>query len=110
VDAEFVAQALCLENGWNEPSTLGALERAYSEGCLPMAEELIVSYLRLRRVEVVLRRWSCEGETLLPTDAAAYERVSIRCGYVSSEAFQSALVECREALRKAYEAFFLIRG
>ena len=28
MDAEFIAQALCLENGWQEANTLRALERA----------------------------------------------------------------------------------
>src|SRR5205807_6972205 len=66
MDAEFVAQALCLEHGWQEPNTLAALERGRDSGVLPDAEKLIRNYRELRRVEGTLRRWSYEGETVLP--------------------------------------------
>jgi glutamate-ammonia-ligase adenylyltransferase len=107
MDAEFIAQAMCLEQGWYEPNTLTALERGYAGKCLPMADELIVNYLRLRRVETILRRWSYEGETVLPDAAEAFYRVSVRCGYVTPEAFAAALAGCRTAIRAAYKAFFL---
>lgn len=106
VDAEFIAQALCLEQGWYEPSTLAALERGNARKHLPLGEELIVSYLRLRRVETVLRRWSYEGETVLPVEDAPFERVSIRCGYVTPEAFVNAMAACRKTIREAYDAYF----
>ncbi len=106
MDAEFVAQALCLEQGWHEPNTLAALERGQQEQVLPMADDLIVNYLRLRRVEGILRRWSYEGESVLPTDAEAYRRVSVRCRYSSPEAFREAITQCRNALRRAYDASF----
>ncbi|MCU0771202.1 MAG: bifunctional [glutamate--ammonia ligase]-adenylyl-L-tyrosine phosphorylase/[glutamate--ammonia-ligase] adenylyltransferase [Verrucomicrobia bacterium] len=107
MDAEFVAQALCLEHGWYEPNTLGVLERAQARKLLPEAEALITNYLRLRRVETILRRWSYEGETVLPVDPAPYDRVSVRCGYVTPKAFEHALAGCRQAIRSAYEAYFL---
>ena len=107
MDAEFVAQALCLEHGWYEPNTLTALERGHAEKRLPLADELIVNYLRLRRVEGILRRWSYEGETALPSDPEAFERVSVRCGYVTPKAFAEAMAGCRRAIRNAYEACFL---
>ncbi|HWH68194.1 MAG TPA: hypothetical protein VNT26_02360, partial [Candidatus Sulfotelmatobacter sp.] len=50
VDAEFIAQALCLENGWSESNTLRALERGRETGTLPEPEKLIANYRRLRRV------------------------------------------------------------
>ncbi len=106
MDAEFIAQALCMERGWYEPNTLSALERGYAEKCLPRAEELITNYLRLRRVETILRRWSYEGETVLPVDPAPFYRVSVRCGYVTPEAFAKAMAGCRQAIRCAYEAYF----
>ena len=37
MDAEFIAQVLCLENGWHEPNTLRALERGREAGILPDA-------------------------------------------------------------------------
>lgn len=107
VDAEFVAQALCLENGWHEPNTLRALERGRAAGLLPHADQLIENYRRLRRIEGILRRWSYEGESVLPDDPAPYYRVSVRCGFPTPEAFRQALANYRAALRHAYNGFFL---
>lgn len=106
MDAEFIAQTLCLENGWHEPSTLRALERARENKILPRAEKLIENYQRLRRVEAILRRWSDEGETVLPDDAPAFYRVSVRCGFASPEQFRAALAQWREAIREVYAAVF----
>ncbi len=83
MDAEFIAQALCLENGWQEANTLRALERARDAGVLPDADKLIENYRQLRRLEGILRRWSYEGETVLPDDPAPYYRVSVRCGFAT---------------------------
>jgi glutamate-ammonia-ligase adenylyltransferase len=108
VDAEFIAQALCLENGWQEANTLRALERAKNEGALAGsdAESLIANYRELRRVEIILRRWSYEGETVLPTDPAPMYRVSVRCGYNSSVDFMKALSGWRKAIREVYVSVF----
>jgi glutamate-ammonia-ligase adenylyltransferase len=106
MDAEFIAQALCLENGWQEANTVRALERGRSTGKLPGAERLIANYRLLRRVEGILRRWSYEGETVLPDDPAPYYRVSVRCGYTSPEAFRQALARCRQEIRRGYEQVF----
>lgn len=106
MDAEFVAQALCLEHGWTEPNTLRALERARDTGVLPDADALIENYRRLRRVEGILRRWSYEGEVALPDDPAAYYRVSVRCGYATPEEFRETLAVWRHAIRKVYDTVF----
>ena len=71
MDAEFVAQTLCLDQGWQEPNTLRALERGGKQGVLPDAEKLIENYWQLRRVEGILRRWSYEGESALPARSRA---------------------------------------
>jgi glutamine synthetase adenylyltransferase len=128
MDAEFVAQALCLEHGWQEGHTLRALERARaavgvqaSAGSQPQAtprrerpsrtdfDKLIDNYRQLRRVESILRRWSYEGETVLPDDPAPYYRVSVRCGFATPKAFGSALAKWRAAVREGYEKFFTER-
>jgi [glutamine synthetase] adenylyltransferase / [glutamine synthetase]-adenylyl-L-tyrosine phosphorylase len=131
MDAEFIAQALCLENGWHEANTLRALERGRdaagvqpsdggsaastlkrelqpSRSPLTRADwdELIENYRQLRRLESILRRWSYEGETVLPDDPAPYYRVSVRCGFSTPEAFRSALVEWRAAVREVYLKIF----
>jgi len=106
IDAEFIAQALCLENGWQEANTLRALERARAAGSLPDAEKLLDNYRKLRRVEGVLRRWNYEGETVLPDDPAPYYRVSVRCSFATPEEFGNALAKWRKAIRGVYEKVF----
>jgi glutamate-ammonia-ligase adenylyltransferase len=106
MDAEFIAQALCLEHGWRETNTLAALQRADKEGLLPNAGKFIDGYREIRRVEAILRRWSYEGESVLPADPAPFTRVSVRCGFASPEAFKSSLIECRQAVREAYLTYF----
>jgi glutamate-ammonia-ligase adenylyltransferase len=106
MDAEFIAQALCLENGWQEASTLRALERARDAGVLLDAEKLLENYRKLRRVEGILRRWSYEGETVLPDDPAPYYRVSVRCGFATPAEFGKALAKWRKAIHEVYEKMF----
>jgi glutamate-ammonia-ligase adenylyltransferase len=106
VDAEFIAQALCLENGWHEANTLRALERGRDAGVLRGAEKLIENYRQLRRVEGILRRWSYEGEIVLPDEPEPYYRVSARCGLATPEEFREALARWRRAVREVYEEFF----
>jgi glutamate-ammonia-ligase adenylyltransferase len=81
IDAEFIAQARSLANGWHEANTLQALERAQETKALAPAEsrKLLAGYRELRRIEGILRRWSFEGETTLPNEAAPFYRVSVRC-------------------------------
>ncbi len=106
MDAEFIAQALCLENGWHEANTLRALDQGRASGALADAEKLIANYRELRRVEGILRRWSYEGETVLPDDAAAFCRVSVRCGFATPEKFSEALKKWRTEIRQVYRMFF----
>lgn len=106
MDTEFIAQSLCLEHGWQEANTLRALERGRETGALPNADELIKNYRQLRRVEGILRRWSYEGETVLPDDPAPYYRVSVRCGFVSPEAFRKAMTDWRKQIREIYLKVF----
>lgn len=108
VDAEFIAQAMCLEHGWREPNTLVALQRIRGDKVLPAsdADKLLDNYRQLRRLESILRRWSFEGEAVLPTDPAPYYRVSVRCGFDSPEAFRDALARWRKAIREIYLKIF----
>jgi glutamate-ammonia-ligase adenylyltransferase len=108
MDAEFVAQALCLENGWQEANTLRALERGRLAGTLPDADKLIAGYHQLRRVEGILRRWSYEGETTLPDDPAPYRRVAVRCGFAGPDEFRRSIAEAREQIRRAYAKVFAV--
>lgn len=108
IDAEFLAQACCLEKGWHIPDTLTALEEARKQQALSPrnAKGLIDNYRQLRRVESILRRWSFEGETALPDSPAPLYRVAIRCGFPSTDRFMAHLEKCRNAIRKVYNAYF----
>jgi glutamate-ammonia-ligase adenylyltransferase len=105
MDAEFLAQTLALANGWREPNTLRALERAGRERLLTGADAgmLLAGYRELRRVEAVLRRWSFAGETVLPDDPAPLYRVAVRCGWRNAEEFMAALRRHREAVRAVFD-------
>ena len=100
MDAEFMAQAFCLEHGWNEPNTLRALERAMN------GDPMIGAYKQLRRVEGILRRWSFEGETVLPDQEAPLYRVAVRCGFRTSADFMKAIGNYRKTVREAYAQVF----
>lgn len=106
MDAEFIAQTLCLGQGWQQANTLAALERGRKERVLPDPDKLMDNYRKLRRIEGILRRWSYEGETVLPDDPAPYYRVSVRCGFSSPEAFRQALANYRQAIREVYLKFY----
>jgi glutamate-ammonia-ligase adenylyltransferase len=108
IDAEFLAQTLCLEHGWQEANTLKALERVRNKAALPKAdaEKLIENYRQLRRIESILRRWSFEGEVVLPVDPAPYYRVSVRCGFANPEAFREAVAAYRKSIREVYHTVF----
>jgi [glutamine synthetase] adenylyltransferase / [glutamine synthetase]-adenylyl-L-tyrosine phosphorylase len=108
IDAEFIAQAFCLERGVREPNTLRALERARDAGALSQSDAklLIENYVKLRRIEGILRRWSYEGEMILPAEPAPFYRVSIRCGFDSPEDFRAAVAGYRKAIRRVYTKFF----
>jgi len=106
MDVEFIAQALCLEHGWQEPNTLRALESGRNAGTLQDADALIQNYRALRRVEGVLRCWSCEGETVLPDEPAPFYRVAVRCGFETPEQFRQALGQWRREIRKIFAGFF----
>jgi [glutamine synthetase] adenylyltransferase / [glutamine synthetase]-adenylyl-L-tyrosine phosphorylase len=104
IDAEFLAQALCLGQGWQQPNTLRALLQARAAAALPKASAdlLIENYRRLRRVEGILRRWSYAGETVLPDDPAPLYRVAVRCGFTEPDYLLRAIGEYRAAIRKVY--------
>lgn len=108
MDAEFIAQALSMEHSWHEPNTLRVLERANESKILPDSENFLKNYRNLRLVEAILRRWSDEGETVLPDDAPAFYRVSVRCGFSSPEIFSDALEKWRMSIREVYRKIFCL--
>lgn len=108
MDAEFIAQMLCLQEGWLEPNTLSALEKARQMKVLTpeQSHQLIDHYRELLRMECILRRWSYEGESLLPDDPAPQYRVAVRCGFPDAPSFFKALAEHRRHIRQVYDDIF----
>jgi len=109
IDVEFLAQALAMEHGWFEPNTLASLSQARDAGVLPQADaDLLIENLRhLRRMESILRRWSFEGEAMLPDDPAPQYRVAVRCGYPSAAPFLADVARWRTSIRKVYDRLIL---
>jgi len=108
IDAEFLAQAFCLACGWQEANTLSALQRGAEAGLLARGDArlLLQNYGKLRRIESILRRWSYEGETVLPDDEPALYRVAVRCGFACAKEFMLELEAIRAAIRAAYVKYF----
>lgn len=104
IDIEFLAQTLSLAHGWFEPNTLASLSRARAAGALPPADaDTLLQHCRnLRRMESVLRRWSFEGEAVLPDDPPALYRVAVRCGYPDTPPFLADLAQWRSEIRRLY--------
>lgn len=106
IDAEFLAQTLAMEHGWFEPNTLHSLERAKAAGAFEPgdADILITNFRHLRRMESILRRWSFEGETVLPEDPGALYRVAVRCGYRHPDPFMADVARWRAEIRLIYDS------
>lgn len=104
VDVEFLVQCLSMEHGWFEPNTLRSLETAREGDALNRrdADSLLRNFRQLRRMESILRRWSFEGEAVLPEDPAAQRRVAIRCGYRGATAFLADVARWRSGIRAVY--------
>lgn len=104
IDAEFLAQTLAMRHGGFEPNTLRSLQQAAASGALAPNDAacLIENFRRLRHMESILRRWSFEGETVLPDDPAALLRVATRCGYPAPEPFLADLARWRSEIRAIY--------
>jgi glutamate-ammonia-ligase adenylyltransferase len=104
IDAEFLAQTLCLAHGWQEPNTAKALNRACDSGALPPEDgkSLLENYRQIHHIECILRRWSFEGEVLLPDDPAPLYRVAVRCGFRDAETFMQSVKETRARIRAVY--------
>jgi [glutamine synthetase] adenylyltransferase / [glutamine synthetase]-adenylyl-L-tyrosine phosphorylase len=108
MDVEFVAQAICLQNGWHEPNTLSAIARAAEDQALSSESARLLSdnYRKLMQIERILRRWSFEAESMLPKDPAPFYRVAVRCGFSKPEDFAEAVRSYRAGIRTEYDRYF----
>jgi glutamate-ammonia-ligase adenylyltransferase len=106
IDCEFIAQALCLQTSHREQNTLKALRKMGALGHLPDAETLALNYTQLLKVELILRRWSLEPESVLPAEPEPLYRVAVRCGYQDAESLLNAVTSFRTAIRRSYVQIF----
>lgn len=106
MDGEFLAQMGAMAGGWHEPNTPLALRRVLQgrDGIGTPGAGVLQGFTELRRIEGVLRRWSFEGEDLLPDDIEAMTRVAVRCGFPSAAAFTAHVAECRRKLAEGAQA------
>ena len=111
MDAEFIAQAICLAEGWHKPNTARALDRAARSRHLTKkdAATLAKNHRSLRRLEHIIRRWSYEGETVLPEDEEAQYRVAIRCGLRGADKLLAEVDKWRKTIRSIYKRFFKMK-
>lgn len=101
--AEFLAQKWCLANGWSEPNTRAALGRGVRAGLAgrDAGKALLQAFDDLRRIKLVLRRWSCVDESCLPSDPVAQGRVAARCGFADATELRETVHRARTTIRDA---------
>lgn len=100
IEAEFLVQALQMRAGiWN-PHTMGALDELTTKGALSKDEAALLkeSYLHLRLIESVLRRWENKGVSTLPADETGQRKLAQRVGADSLESFAQRYREARESI------------
>ncbi len=107
MDAEFIAQALCLENGWQEANTLRALERAREAGA--SAGRGKVAWTITANC-AASRAFCAAGVTRAKLFCRTTRRriIAFPCVVVSATpgGFGKALAKWRQAIREVYEKVF----
>lgn len=111
MDAEFIAQTICLAEGWHEPNTIRALQLIFKSSLISKknAADLTKNYRALRKLEHILRRWSYESETVLPRDEGAQYRVAVRCGFPSANNLVGEVTKWKKSIRVIYKRFFNVK-
>jgi glutamate-ammonia-ligase adenylyltransferase len=108
IEAEFLVQALQMRVGiWN-PQMLGALEQLAEAGVMkkPDAEELRQRYEILRSVGSALRRWENKSVSTLPADKTEQEKLAVRAGAKSLDAFAQSYRAARAGIHAIYSRYF----
>jgi [glutamine synthetase] adenylyltransferase / [glutamine synthetase]-adenylyl-L-tyrosine phosphorylase len=103
IAAEFLAQKWTLADGHPEPNTRAALVRGITSNRLSadQGSALLQAFDQLRRIELILRRWSCQPESLLPADPAALDRVAVRCGLSTGSELLATVHQARAVIHQA---------
>jgi len=117
VDVEFLAQALQLVHGHDNPevrrfTTTAALRGLTRDGALDhaAASGLVERYRLLRRISAALRLLGARPSDTLELAGPMPARVASALGYESRQAFLDAYRENATAVREAYEQTFRLIG
>jgi glutamate-ammonia-ligase adenylyltransferase len=107
IEAEFLVQALQMRAGvWN-PQMMGAPGDLAAKGIMAEADAAALKkdYEYLRSVESVLRRWENKSVSSLPADKTEQEKVALRVGAKSLDAFAKRYREARTAIHVIYSRY-----
>jgi [glutamine synthetase] adenylyltransferase / [glutamine synthetase]-adenylyl-L-tyrosine phosphorylase len=105
IEAEFLVQALQMRGKIWEQNWERAVDRLQEHGHLAKLEvaNLKNSYARLRRCELVLRRYDNRGVSMLPNDPDEQRKFAIRLGYHEFDAFRRDYLDARDVVHTLYE-------
>jgi glutamate-ammonia-ligase adenylyltransferase len=111
-EAEFIAQALQLIRGGQdprlqEPAFIPLMQLIASEALLPKAvcDDLTAAYKLFRRTEHALQAFRDEQTQRLPNTLKDQERLAWYLGYPSWDAFQPVLNHLRDQVNLHFKAF-----
>jgi glutamate-ammonia-ligase adenylyltransferase len=107
IEAEFLVQALQMRSGTWNPQMMGALRDLTAKGIMaePDAAALKENYEYLRSVESILRRWENKSVSSLPAEKAAQEKLALRVGAKSLDAFAKRYHEARMGIHAIYSRY-----
>ena len=109
IEAEFLVQALQMRAGIWEPRMLVALEKLGEAGVMKKgdADALRGHYEYLRAVGSALRRWENKSVSTLPSDKGEQERLAVRAGAKSLDAFAQSYRDARAGVHAIYARYLI---
>ena len=107
IEAEFLVQALQMRTGIWEPRMIGALDQLAEAGVMKKADagKLRRHYEYLRAVGSAVRRWENKSVSVLPADKTEQEKLAVRAGAKSLDAFAQAYREARAGIHAIYSRY-----
>jgi len=72
----------------------------------PHAEALRRHYAYLRSIESIVRRWENKSVSALPADKTGQEKVAVRAGASSLDAFAQSYRDARAGIHAIYQEYF----
>jgi [glutamine synthetase] adenylyltransferase / [glutamine synthetase]-adenylyl-L-tyrosine phosphorylase len=107
IEAEFLVQALQMRTGIWEPRMIDAIAQLAEAGVMKKAdaEKLRGHYEYLRGVGSAIRRWENKSVSVLPADKNEQEKLAVRAGAMSLDAFAQAYREARTGIHAVYSKY-----